>query len=596
MFYPEKMSRVTIVSPKTYLKSVIDVLYELKVLHINDYLPKEGIGIGTPLKDAEKVSKLILDLQSIRFLLEMPNISTKKKMTLKEIESYLKDLKSQVPAISNKISKFNEALKMVQKRREELEFLSDAGIKDLESLESLDNFEMIFGYTADIEKLKNMKDVQVFHSKKATKVHPVAILVKKGKKLNVKIDEIYISVRGKGKVEEKINQAVREIEDLSNKKKDAEKEMKKIAEKHGGTLNYVEVMLLEKIKKSEAPLKFASSEYAFLVNGWIPEKNEDALIKKITEISNNIFVKFEKPSEEDEVPTKINNPALVKPYQFFLNLYSIPSYREIDPSFLIFLTFPLFYGFILGDVGYGAILLAIGLIMRVKTKHALIDILIMSSITTMMFGFIFGEAFGAEEIFGYHLSPYINRIHDINQLMIVSAAIGLVHINLGFVFGFINEYHHHGLTKAIMAKMSWIGVQIAVILFALNSLGYTSINIYIIAAIGIASFLMIVKAEGMFGIVELPSLISNVLSYLRLAAVGLASAALAIVVNDFAGKFFATGGIMMVAGVITLVVGHGINFALGILGAFLHSMRLHYVEMFTKFYGGSGKEYEPFGE
>ena len=100
----------------------------------------------------------------------------------------------------------------------------------------------------------------------------------------------------------------------------------------------------------------------------------------------------------------------------------------------------------------------------------------------------------------------------------------------------------------------------------------------------------------MFGIVELPSLISNVLSYLRLAAVGLASAALAIVVNDFAGKFFATGGIMMVAGVITLVVGHGINFALGILGAFLHSMRLHYVEMFTKFYGGSGKEYEPFGE
>src|SRR3989344_5379544 len=381
------MSRVTIVAPKTYLKNVIDVLYELKVLHISDYLPKEGIGIGIPLKDAEKVSKLILDLQSIKFLLEMPTVSIKKKMTLKEIESYLKDLKSQVTVASDKIAKLNDALKTVQKRKEELEFLADVGIQDIESLESLDNFEMILGYTTEIEKLKNMKDVQVFHSKKAAKVHPVAILVKKGKKPNVKIDEIQISLRGKGKVGEKINQASREIEDLTNKKKDSEKELKKIAEKHGGTLNYIEIMLFEKIKKSEAPLKFASSEYAFLVNGWIPSRNRDALAKKMSEISKNIFIKFEEPSEEDEVPSKINNPAIVKPYQFFLNLYSIPSYKEIDPSFLIFLTFPLFYGFILGDIGYGAILLAIGLIMKMKTKHALIDILIMSSITTMMFGF-----------------------------------------------------------------------------------------------------------------------------------------------------------------------------------------------------------------
>src|SRR3989344_2189603 len=155
MFYPEKMSRVTIVSPKTYLKSVIDVLYELKVLHINDYLPKEGIGIGTPLKDAEKVSKLILDLQSIKFLLEMPTISIKKKMTLKEIESYLKDLKSRVTTNSDKIGKLNDALKTVQKRAEELEFLSDVGIQDLESLEDLENFELTFGYTSDLEKLKN---------------------------------------------------------------------------------------------------------------------------------------------------------------------------------------------------------------------------------------------------------------------------------------------------------------------------------------------------------------------------------------------------------------------------------------------------------
>ena len=146
-----------------------------------------------------------------------------------------------------------------------------------------------------------------------------------------------------------------------------------------------------------------------------------------------------------------------------------------------------------------------------------------------------------------------------------------------------------------MAKFSWIGLQVAAILFVLNSLGFFSVSIYIVAAIGIASFLALLKAEGMFGLIELPSLISNILSYLRLAAVGLASAALAIVINEFAGKFFHQGGFMVIAGVLTLILGHGVNLALGILGSFLHSMRLHYVEMFTKFYKGSGTDYEPFG-
>ena len=593
------MSRVTIVSPKTYLKKIIDILYELRVLHIKDYIPDQeykDITIGAPLQDAEKISKLILDLQSIRFLVALPKISTKKKMTLKEIESYLKDIKLQVLSQTAKISKINEGVRSLEKHKEELEFLSDTGLSSLDVLDSYDNFDLISGYTTNIEKLKQIKDVHVFYSKKINKTYPVVILVKKGKKLDMKIDEISISVRGKGKITERIQQIKREIEDINNKKTNAEKELQKIAEKYGGTLNYIETALFEKIKKSEAPLKFASSEYAFLVGGWVPEKNKEILVKKLAEISNNIFIKFEEPSEEDDVPTKISNPGPVKPYKFFLDLYTIPKYNEIDPTFFIFLTFPLFYGFILGDIGYGAILLVLGLIMRIKNRHALIDILIMSSITTIIFGFIFGEAFGAEHILGFQLHPYLHRIEGINQLMILSAIIGLVHLNTGFIFGFINEFHHHGFRKAVMAKISWIGVQIAAILFLLNALEYVAVNFYIIIGIGILSFLAILKAEGMFGIVEIPSLISNVLSYLRLAAVGLASAALAIVVNKFAGAFFQQGGFMIIAGILILILGHTINLALGVLGSFLHSMRLHYVEMFTKFYGGSGEEYKPFGE
>jgi V/A-type H+-transporting ATPase subunit I len=596
MLYPEKMSRVTIVSPKTYQKKVIDALYDLKVLHIKDYIPKEGVGIGAPLKDAEKISKLILDLQSIKFVVALPEIVEKKKMALREIDSFLKDIKGKVVTLSNRKSSLDEGIKSLEKQKEELEFLSDAGIERLESLSEYDNFDLIFGYTANVEKLQKIKEISIFYKKKREKAYPVVILTKKGRKPAVKIDEISILVRGKGSIEEKKSQINREIKDLTGKKLDVEKELKKISATHGGTLNYIEKALFERIKKSEAPLRFAASEFTFLVTGWVPEKNVEALRKKLSEISRNIFAKFEKPTEDEEVPTKISNPRPVKPYQFFLELYTIPKYNEIDPTFFIFLTFPLFYGFILGDIGYGAILLALGLILRMRRKHALIDILIMSSLTTMLFGFFFGEIFGAGEFFGYKLHPYLHRIHDINQLMIVSAVIGLVHLNTGFIFGFVNEFRHHGFLKAVTAKISWIGLQIAAILFVLNTLGYAAVSIYAIAAIAIISLLALLKAEGMYGIIELPSLISNILSYLRLAAVGLASAALALVVNDFAGKFFLQGGIMIAAGIATLVLGHAINLALGVLGSFLHSMRLHYVEMFTKFYGGSGREYEPFGE
>jgi len=596
MFYPERMSRITIVSPKKYIQEIVEILYELKVLHIKDHVPKDDIGIGSPLGDAEKISELILDLQSIKFNVTFPKKMEKEKISMEQMDRFLKDVKSQVSSLAIKRTNVNDGLKQLEKEKEELSFLDSAGILSLDLLNDYDNFDLHFGRVTNIEKIKNIKDTEVFYSKKVNKLYPVVVLVKKDKKTDLKMDKIILSVKGTGSVRGKLDKVNKEIKNLNEDEKKIKTELKEIAERHGNKLAYIESVLMEKIKKSEAPLKFASSDYAFLVNGWIPIKNKDALVDRVAQISKNIYVKFEDVDEKEEVPTKINNPNPIRPFEFFLNLYSLPKYNEIDPSFIMFLTFPLFYGFILGDIGYGLVLLLLGLALRMKMKHALFDIIIISSLVTIVFGFIFGEFFGAEEIFGIHLNPYLHRIQDINQLMIVSAVIGLVHLNIGYILGFVNELKHHGLKHAILGKVSWMGLQLSIILFALNLMGFASVNVYVIGAIAILSILAILKGEGMFAIVELPSILSNILSYLRLAAVGLASAALALVVNDFAGQFFAQGGIMLAAGVLTLVLGHGVNLALGILGSFLHSMRLHYVEMFTKFYQGSGKEYEPFGE
>ena len=107
--------------------------------------------------------------------------------------------------------------------------------------------------------------------------------------------------------------------------------------------------------------------------------------------------------------------------------------------------------------------------------------------------------------------------------------------------------------------------------------------------------IMLYKGEGFKGLIELPSIFSNILSYARLMALGLASVKLAEVVNEFSGEFFQHGGFSVLYGIMLLVVGHAINIGLGILGPFLHSLRLHYVEFFTKFFKGGAKRFSPFG-
>lgn len=598
MFFPEKMAKITLVAPKTHMEAVFTALQSLQVLHMEEYIPRRqgDLPIAAPLKDAERISELLLSIDTIRKQIFLDTAPAKKVVwNLRKMDGFIRRVRRDVDELSRRVKDVGDALKEEERTAAELSFLASCGIHDHRVLGEYASLQMRAGHASAVPETGAI----VFAGK--GRPVPLVVFFKKGDKDQVeralqkaKFAEFKLSVPLAKDIPAMRAASQRRMDELRGEKLELLSRLEGVGKQYGALINGIETRLLSLIEQSEAPLKCAASEYVFIVQGWMPDRNKDALAKRLASVPG-IYIRIEEAREKN-VPTKIENPPAIRPFEFFLNLYSLPAYGEIDPSFLVFLTFPLFYGIMLGDIGYGLVLLALALAIRFRTTkmRALIDITIVSALFTILFGFVFGEVFGAGEFMGVAFHPYINRIEHVEQIILISAGIGLLHINAGFLLGFMNELKHHGLRKALFGKFAWIVFQAGAILLILDAMRIVRTGL-LPAALMIGALLALLSAEGLFSLIEIPSLAGNILSYLRLAALGLASASLAIVVNKMAAGMFQAGGAMAFAGIIILVLGHTVNLGLGILGSFLHSLRLHYVEMFTKFYHGSGKPYRPFG-
>jgi V/A-type H+-transporting ATPase subunit I len=290
----------------------------------------------------------------------------------------------------------------------------------------------------------------------------------------------------------------------------------------------------------------------------------------------------------------LSNPRFFRPFEKLIALLPLPRYGTIDPTPFVAVFFPLMFGMMLGDAGYGAVLAALALIVHARSKPGSLartgaEIAGPCAAFAIIFGVLFGEFFGdlARRTLG--LRPLLlDREHAVFSTLAAAVGLGVVHVVLGLVLGAVaagRRDPRRALGRGVSAVM--VLLVVAALLAAFKVLParlFTPAVILLLVA-----FPVVVFAEGVLGMIELMATLGNVLSYARVMAIGTASVILAVVANRMVGAVGSTA-----VGLLFALLFHLVNFAIGVFSPAIHALRLHYVEFFGKFYSPGGRRYEPF--
>ena len=364
------------------------------------------------------------------------------------------------------------------------------------------------------------------------------------------------------------------------------------------------------LQKEQAKNGLVNGQHVFVLQGWLTTKAVDDVEVQLKEKLGEgeyVFLPLEIAEEKyEEVPTVLENNAFLQPFENLTEMYGLPKYGELDPTPYTAPFYLVFFGMMAADLGYGA-LLWLGTFIMLKFFHfdkgmnRNLKFFHLLSYPVMIWGIIFGSAFGADLPF----QP-LSLSKDLITIMILSIIFGVIQIMVGLSLGAYSNLKKKAYVDAYTSHLGWLAIITGIILYVLGSM---VLNISWIATIGssiaiIAAVAIVVVtvlssenkwgglASGLYNLYGISGYVADVVSYTRLMALAVSGGSIASAFNMLVG--FLPPIARFTAGIFLIVALQGLNIFLSFLGAYVHGLRLQFVEFFGKFYDGGGRALKPF--
>lgn len=601
-----KMKKYTfLVYHKGYLQ-FLEKIKELGILHIIE--KTEGVEENDALRDkmqsASRIKSVLRKLEFIRPKKGIPDPTDPDKdgvKILNEIENQFTE-KEQL----------QQKLTQTEKERDRMEVWGEFSHNKINDLKNagfiLDFFSCpVRKFDQEWEVLYNAFEVETVGST----IYFVTV-TRPDEKIEIDADHIILSDKTAKELDADIKTIRSDIESLNE-------ELKNRSLSDYNTLKEAEVEVLTSAVFEKAVLNTHSGaeNKVKLLEGWCPEGSEDDLNTYLE--SSDVYYETSEPTEEERVPIKLKNNKFARMFEFIGELYDLPNYHERDLTAFFAPFYVIFFGLCLGDAGYGLLFLLLGLFARTKMKDpvfkSVMSLIALLGAGSIVMGIISGTLFGIPLLDSTW--PWIQQFKSImldsNQLFYNALILGIIQILFGMILKWIGEIQRTGFASSL-PTLGWLcllmgcGGIFVLSTFRLINPEMAKWGYIIFGSLGgICIFLLnnikrnplINVGSGLWDTYNMVTgLLGDILSYIRLFALGLSGGVMGLVFNDLGVSMGDSIGIPVISQLVTvfiLLFGHGINIFIAALGAFVHPMRLTFVEFYKNAgFQGGGKKYKPF--
>ena len=618
-----KMSKFNLLSFEEKRSSLLNILQNFNYVHFNDLEVSEDETYLKEVKNESKLNDLNESLDKLHYSIETVNkFAGEKKTDLKRIDLdkvYMAGSNFDFNLIYDKLLKLVKKREgLVDKRQAISQKIDDLGPwKDIDTdLTTLYDSNRVYVDTGSISSQfydtlrktlveKHLDESMVYRYSEADKLSYIVAISsladeEEFKEILREFGFVRIKVRAEGSV---VN-SLRELESERNAvNSEIEKIETEIAEfsKYSDDFNLYEAYLENERKKEASAEFFLKTKSMDVIEGYVPEDMTDTFKNDLKSVLDEKFILDIKEAELDDpkVPIILDNNKVVEPFESIVETYALPQYNEIDPSLLVAIFYTIFTGFMIGDLGYGLLGL-IGTIYLLKTKdfpkskEKMIKVFMAISISSCVFGILFGSVFGGiiDVPFGW-----IDTQQDVYTLIGMSFAIGTVALAVSVAMTIVINLKNNRPLDAVYDSLF--------IYMFLGGIGYyvyskNKIGLYIMAA-GMVGILLFSGRDaksiggrlgsGFYNVYGLTSWIGDFVSFLRLMALVLSGGFVAYAVNVIVKMVGGSGIVGIIGAILIFVLFQLFNMFLSYLSAYVHGLRLIYVEMFNKFYEGGGVKF-----